>query len=649
MSTEAVEQYNTALKAGQKFYKNAVASGTDPYPPVLDELIEGVSLAGQADLGLVSIPSELLVGTKSAGRVFALAGNFMPLLPLASEFGSKWVSLCSAHLSDEGIRDPIRCYEYLGRFYVQEGNKRASVLLSYDAPSLPAIVTRLIPRYSEEPQVQLYYEFMAFYALSRLYGLSFNRSGDYARLQAALGFAPDHVWTEDERRRFSSGFTLFKSAFARCSPRNPEITAAEALLEWLALYPFSSLRDLTAAQLYPQLDAIWPDIAAKYGSSAIPVSTLPEAKGQSVLKKLKRIALADHIDIAFIYAFDPETSAWTRAHDEGRRYLESVMGDQVTVQVQHAYNHDYLGAIEKAAESGARLIFATTPAMIAACRKAASLHPELKILCCALSKPYTGVRMYHTRSYEIKFIAGVMAGVMAGREPIGYVANYPILGVPAEINAFALGAKSVNPKAKVLLRWTCVSPDPVRELMESGVKVLSNRDVIRPESGRSALELGTYMIGDEDTPISLLTPIWHWGKLYEQIVHSVFSGAWADIERSKSIHYWWGMDSGVIDVKLSDALPSAVRGLGNLLRRNFAAGSVSPFRTEMLDQSGAQRTDGEVALTPEQVMRMDWLCDNVQGEIPAFDKLLPMSRETVRLLGVYKDELPPVQEVPQLQ
>ena len=649
MSSEAVEQYNAALKAGQKFYKNAVANGTNPYPPVLDELTAGVTLAGQADLGLVNIPSELLVGTKTTGRVFALAGNFMPLLPQGSEFGSKWISLCSAHLSDEGIRDPIRCFEYFGRFYVQEGNKRASVLLSYDSPSIPAIVTRLIPAYSDEPKVQNYYEFMAFYALSRFYGLRFHRSGEYARLQAALGFAPDHVWTEDERRRFSSGYTLFKSVFAKCSARNPEITAAEALLEWLALYPFSSLRELTASQLYQQLDAIWSDIAVKYGSDSIPVSTEPEIRGANVLTKLRRIAHADHIDVAFLYAFDPETSAWTRAHDEGRRYLEQVMGEQVSVQVQHAYNHDYLGAIEKAAENGAKLIFATTPAMIAACRKAAPLHPELKILCCALSKPYTGVRMYHTRSYEIKFIAGVMAGIMAGREPIGYVANYPIFGVPAEINAFALGAKSVNPAAKVLLRWTCVSADPVRELMESGVKVLSNRDVVRPESGRSALELGTYMIGDTGDPIPLLTPIWHWGKLYEQIIHSVFSGAWADIERSKSIHYWWGMDSGVIDVKLNDALPAAVRGMGNLLRRNFTTGSVSPFRMEMRDQSGALRTDGEIALTPEQIMRIDWLCDNVSGEIPAFDKLLPMSKETVRLLGVYKDSLPPVQEAPQLQ
>ena len=116
MSSEAMEQYGAALKAGQRYYKNAVSHGRPPYPPVLDELTAGVPLAGQADLGLVNVPSELIVGTKTAGRVFALAGNFMPLLPQGSEFSSKWIALCRAHLSDEGIREPIKCYEYFGRF-----------------------------------------------------------------------------------------------------------------------------------------------------------------------------------------------------------------------------------------------------------------------------------------------------------------------------------------------------------------------------------------------------------------------------------------------------------------------------------------------------------------------------------------------------
>ena len=86
----------------------------------------------------------------SAGRKNALAGNFMPILPADSEFGAKWISLCDAQLGDEGIREPVLCLEYLGRFYVQEGNKRVSVLKSFGAPVIPARVSRLIPPWSDD-------------------------------------------------------------------------------------------------------------------------------------------------------------------------------------------------------------------------------------------------------------------------------------------------------------------------------------------------------------------------------------------------------------------------------------------------------------------------------------------------------------------
>ena len=113
-------------------------------------------MAGYTELGLVNIPADRIVGTRSAGRVAAMAGNFMPLLPMNSEFGTKWLNLCDAHLED-GIRDPIRCFEYMGRFYVQEGNKRCSVLKSFGSPTVPGRVTRVIPQYSEDRDVQIYY------------------------------------------------------------------------------------------------------------------------------------------------------------------------------------------------------------------------------------------------------------------------------------------------------------------------------------------------------------------------------------------------------------------------------------------------------------------------------------------------------------
>lgn len=106
-------------------------TGKYPYPQVLDEIFDESMAAGRVELGTINIPTEHIVGTKTGGRQNAFAANFMPLLGEETEFAHKWISLCETNLSDEGIRDPIRCCEYMGRFYVQEGNKRVSVLKSF--------------------------------------------------------------------------------------------------------------------------------------------------------------------------------------------------------------------------------------------------------------------------------------------------------------------------------------------------------------------------------------------------------------------------------------------------------------------------------------------------------------------------------------
>ena len=156
---EAREEYSRALRQGQKRAKELLLSGKDPNPAVLDELLGGDHTESIQDVGLIEIPAERIVGTKSAGRITAFTAEFQPLLDTDTEFAFKWISLCADHLSDEGIREPITCFEYLGNFYVQEGNKRVSVLRHFDAPKIPGYVRRVLPTMSDEPRIKAYYEF----------------------------------------------------------------------------------------------------------------------------------------------------------------------------------------------------------------------------------------------------------------------------------------------------------------------------------------------------------------------------------------------------------------------------------------------------------------------------------------------------------
>lgn len=646
MRQEAIEQYNRALKSGQKYVKEAAGRGGYPYPPVLDELTDRFAMSGVVDLGVVDVPADLIAGTVSAGRKNALAGNFMPVLPADSEFGAKWIALCDAQLGDEGIREPVQCLEYLGRFYVQEGNKRVSVLKSFGAPVIPARVSRLIPPWSEDEEIRIYYEFMHFYALTRLYGVTVSRCGSYGKLLAALGMEEDRIWTEDERRRFSAGFSRFKEACQGLALPDG-IAPAEVLTVWLGLYRFGEIRDMTAAELKKSVTGLLPDVKAFYDAESGEILTEQEEKSSGA-GLLTRLFGSSSISAAFIYAFDPESSAWTRSHEHGRVFLEEKLGERIRTKVYQAEGGDYYAAMERAAADKADVIFATTPAMISSCRRIAAEYPNIHVFNCALSQPYTGVRTYYCRIHESKFITGAIAGAMADNNRIGYIADYPILGVPAAINAFALGARLTNPRARITLKWSCLPGDPLQELLDEGIRVISNRNATNPVNDHRNRAWGTFLLSPDGLFTPLSVPCWNWGPFYETAVLSILSGTLSGAGESRPVNYWYGLKSGVADIQFSDTLPQGVLTLAEWLKSGIADGSVDPFLTPVRDRQGQLRLDGKTAPAPEELMRIDWLCENVEGALPAFEDLLPFSRETVRLLGVYRGWLPPEKEEKQL-
>ena len=653
---EAAEQYSRALRLGQKNYKDCVLHGRYPYPQVLDEILDDAMVAGRVDMGVIEIPTEQVTGTKTAGRRSAFAANFMPLLEPDSEFAFKWKELCAAHLGDEGIRDPIRCYEYLGRFYVQEGNKRASVLKSYHAPTIPGYVIRVIPSWSDDPAVQAYYDFMRSYQMTKLYRVYFSRVGSFAKLQAALGYEPDHVWTEDERLRFISGFTFFTEAFKKLGGESLPVTAADALLVWLRVYPFEQLKTTPAAELVKTLNAVWADVKVLSQTEPISVSTeTQEQKGeeepaQGLWGRLVKAVFPDRLNVAFINEHSPEESDWVRAHDLGRQYMEAVMGDKVTAQVRSCVQPEAaVEAMEEVIGEGAQVIFATTPPLIDACRKIAAKYPNVRVLNCSASMPYASVRTYYSRIYEGKFITGAIAGAMSRDGQIGYVASNPIFGVPASINAFTLGARLTNPRARVRLCWSCVEEDPMGALVREGVDLISNRDIPTPDRVQEPWGLCQLRAGGTMAPLA--SPYWHWGNFYVKIVRSIFSGSWDAIssrDDDRAVNYWWGMSSRAIDVLLSPDLPSGVVQLVNILRKGVAEESILPFQQPIRSQDGTVRSDGEKWFSPQEIMRMDWRCEGVDGAIPAYEELLPMSRALVRLQGVYRDQIQPEKEGPLL-
>ena len=640
--SDALNQYESALRMGKKYYSACMAKGQDPYPIVLDELLGDTETAGMAKIGLMDIPTELIVGTWAAGRKTAFAGNFMPLLDMDTEFASKWINLCEAHLGDTGITDPIVCYEYLGKFYVQEGHKRVSVLKSFDSPSIMGSITRIIPAPSEDPAIQQYTEFMQFFKVCPLYQVTFTQLCSYARLQAALGFAPDQVWPEDVRKDFAIIFRHFSMAFDRLNASDKlPITAGDALLACLQVHPYAALRSQTDDEMRDSLAALWPDIRLLAQGEPISVSTEPEEKKEKSL--LSRLLGSPKLHVAFIYDFDPQKSAWASAHALGQQYLEEQLGD--TVEISSCLCEENADEVmEEAIGQGANVLFATTPTLISASRRIAAKYKNVAVFNCALSMPYAGVRSYYCRVYESKFIAGAVAGAMAPDGQIGYIANYPIMGAASGINAFALGAQLTNPRSRIHLAWTCLPGNPVQHFLKNGISVISNRD----SDGASpflAWNLGTYQVGPGGEMQSLASPRWNWGIFYEKTVRSILNSSIEAIRDSEhAINDWWGMSAGVVDVDLDSRLPAGLKQLAQLLKNGIIKEEIDPFLCPINGQDGTPISDGTRRFTLEELMGMDWLCDHVEGSIPTFEELLPQSQNLVRLLGIHRQEIPPKTE-----
>lgn len=641
---EAAEHYQKALKAGRKIQRQRIHQGLYPYLEVLDEILEDYETSGQEELGVIEIPADKIVGTKTRGRSDAFAANFLPLIGDKSEFSMKWQNLCQYHLGEAGIRDPIFCYEFLGRFYVQEGNKRVSVLKYFDAASIRGKVIRILPAVSSNPEVSAYREFLTYYPKTKLYEVAFSQLNSFPKLQAALGYEQDHVWTEEERRNFRSSFYYFNRAFEKLSEEPVTAKPADALLEWLKVYPFERIKTMSSEELRQSLASIWPTIRAIGQQTVIEVNT--KSSSTEEFKNRRAFSMMpSYLNVAFVHELLPENSNWVKAHDSGSRYLEESLGDQVIVQrfTDVGTGEDAERAMEIAIKNGAEVIFTTTAPMMTACRRVAARHPEIKILNCSVCMPYTDVRTYYSRIYEGKFISGAIAGALSKKDTIGYIASYPIFGVPAGINAFALGAQMTNSKAKVQLRWSYVEGNPVQELKDLGIDMISTLDI--PQQGLGEGEWGMFRVQDNGDNEWIASPYWDWGAFYVQIARTILSGEWDtsvfNKKEERAVNYWWGIASGVIGLELSDHIPEGTKALANLMIDGIRHGTVNPFLRKIVSQDGMIRNEGSNVFTPEEVLHMNWLCDNVIGSIPDFDDLTAKGQAITRLQGIYRDQIPP--------
>ena len=475
------EDYSKAYRLGKKDYQSRMLRGVRPTLQVLDDFMPEKGSYSEMPLGLVQIPADQIVGTKTVGRSNSFAGNFMPILRETTEFASKWASLSTSHV-EEGIREPIKAYEYMNKFYVEEGNKRVSVMKYFGVVSIPGNVTRIIPKRTEEKENKIYYEFLDFYRCAPINYIWFSQEGRFAKLQEAVGKEPEEEWTKDELLKFSSIYSRFSGEYQTQGGSKLRITAGDAFLAFITLYGYEDIDEKTTSELKELMTKSWEEFELLQEEQVVDLKMEPNEEKKPLLSILLPLSMPK-LKIAFIYEKTPGTSAWAYAHELGRLHLEQAFSDEVqTVSYENATLENIEALLAEAIDSGCNLIFTTTPSFVQASVKAAIANPEIRILNCSLNTSHRYIRTYYSRMHEAKFLMGAIAGAMAENNRMTYIADYPICGSIANINAFALGAKMINPRAEVFLEWSTLKDVDIDEKIRSnGSSCISGRDMVIPE------------------------------------------------------------------------------------------------------------------------------------------------------------------------
>lgn len=630
--------YEKAQKLGKKEYQHRMMHGMRPTLEVLDDILPGRGSFSEVPLGLVQIPADQIVGTKTGGRSNAFAANFMPILKDDTEFARKWATLCESHL-EEGIREPIKAYEYMNKFYVLEGNKRVSVMKYFDVVSIPGTVIRIVPKRTEEKENKIYYEFLEFYELSKINFIWFSEEGSFEKLQKAVGKSVGEVWSDDDRLDFSSIYTRFSKEYKEKDKDRLRITVGDAFLALIELYGYKQVQDKTTKELKNMISRNWEEFKLLEKHDAIDLKLQPNNEKKPLLSLILPSSM-NSLKIGFIYEKTAGSSAWTYAHELGRLHLEQVFPGQVhTVYYENITKDTIDETIEDAIAKGCDIVFATTPAFVQACVKAAVAHPTVRILSCSLNTSHRYIRTYYARMHEAKFLMGAIAGAMAANDKAAYVADIPVYGTIANINAFALGARMINPRVEVYLEWTAKKNQDIYEKIKRiGAGCISGKDMVIPED--ASRDYGLYCL-EGDEAVNLAMPLWHWGKFYEQLVRAVMDGTWKyddDPSDKKAINYWWGMSSGVVDVVCSQKLPIGTKRLVEFLKETISRGEFNPFSGILYSQEGIVQADPNYSLSPEEIATMDWLADNVIGSVPRDDELRETVKPTVSQQGIKKKE-----------
>jgi basic membrane protein A and related proteins len=340
---------------------------------------------------------------------------------------------------------------------------------------------------------------------------------------------------------------------------------------------------------------------------------------------LPAYAADEAVKVAFIYVDPVGDTGWSYEHDLARKELERVLGAKVkTTYVESVpATADAERVIRQLAVAGNQLIFTTSFGYMEPTLRVAKLFPKVHFEHASGYKAAANVVTYETRFYEGAYLLGVLAGKTTKSNTLGYVGSFAIPEVIRNIDAFTLGARSVNPKITTKVIWVDTWYDPGKERQAAEALIAQGADVLAQNTDSPAIvqvaeSRGVHAFGwDSDMakygPKAQITAnTENWADYYIDEVQKVIAGTWTG-----NRHIAYGLKEKMVVLSpLNKSVPPDVVKLFEEKKQGIIDGKLVPFAGPIKDNTGVAKVTAGAALTYEQLLALNWYVEGVDGSIP---------------------------------
>ncbi len=359
----------------------------------------------------------------------------------------------------------------------------------------------------------------------------------------------------------------------------------------------------------------------------------------------------EKLKAGFIYVGPIGDYGWSHAHEMGRRYVQKKFSSWLdTVYVESVPEADVARIIDRLVrEEKCDVVFTTSFGYMDATIAAGKKYPDKIFMHCSGFKRAKNVGTYFAELYQIYYLNGLMAGALTKKNKVGYVGAFPIPEVIRHIDAWALGVKAVNPKAKVEVRWLFSWYDPAKAKEAAEALVADGCDALAfTEDSPSVIQVGEEHTKNGDpvytfshySPMEKFGPdsavsgqLVDWGIMYEKILKDIHDGTWTNKDM------WWRVKEGAAKLGASPdhkINPKFVGKLKAIYVNTPDLGKISvydlvmkrlaqmkegpevfdPFVGPIKDNKGNLQLKAGQRATKQQLLNINYYVDNIVGDIP---------------------------------